>query len=48
MIKKQNIKLHFDMHHGYGILDKAINHLNKKREFYSKNLLIKITVLIHI
>jgi len=27
--KKQNIKLHFDMHHGYGILDKAINKLKK-------------------
>ena len=27
---KQNIKLHFDMHHGYGVLDKAINVLNKK------------------
>ena len=27
--KKQNIKLHFDMHHGFGILDKAINHLKK-------------------
>jgi len=26
--KKQNIKLHFDMHHGYGILDKAINVMN--------------------
>ena len=40
--KKQNIKLHFDMHHGYGILDKAINHLNKKerilfKEFVNKN-----------
>jgi hypothetical protein len=23
--KKQNIKLHFDMHHGYGVLEKAIN-----------------------
>ena len=28
--KKQNIKLHFDMHHGYGILDKAIKYLEKK------------------
>ena len=27
---KQTIKLHFDMHHGYGILDKAIDQLNKK------------------
>ena len=28
--KKQNIKLHFDMHHGHGILDKAIDLLNNK------------------
>ena len=26
--KKRNIKLHFDMHHGHGNLDKAINLLN--------------------
>tara|TARA_B100000780_G_scaffold261511_1_gene213991 strand:+ start:473 stop:1273 length:801 start_codon:yes stop_codon:yes gene_type:complete len=26
--KKQNIKLHFDMHHGYGVLDKAIEVMN--------------------
>ena len=32
---KQNIKLHFDMHHGYGNLDKAINLLEKedKKDF---------------
>ena len=31
--KKQNIKLHFDMHHGYGVLDKAINIMkNEDRE----------------
>ena len=40
--RKQNIKLHFDMYHGYGVLDKAINHLNKKdkesfREFVNNN-----------
>ena len=40
--KKQNIKLHFDMHHGYGNIDKAINVLNQKdrndfREFVSEN-----------
>ena len=40
--KKHNIKLHFDMHHGYGILDKAINYLNKKeknlfRKFVNNN-----------
>jgi len=27
---KHTIKLHFDMHHGYGNLDKAINVMNKK------------------
>ncbi len=33
--KKQNIKLHFDMHHGYGVLDKAIDVMNndKKEDF---------------
>ena len=32
---KQNIKLHFDMHHGHGVLDKAINELKgkEKKEF---------------
>ena len=32
---KQTVKLHFDMHHGYGNLDKAINLLdsNDKNEF---------------
>ena len=28
--KRQTIKLHFDMHHGYGILDRAIKYLEKK------------------
>ena len=27
-IKKQTLKLHFDMHHGYGNLDKAIDLMN--------------------
>ena len=40
--KKQNIKLQFDMFHGYGILDKAINvmkneHKNKFRKFVIDN-----------
>ena len=39
--KKQNLKLHFDMSHGYGKLDKAIDLLNKKerddfREYVNK------------
>ncbi len=35
--KKQNIKLHFDMHHGFGVLDKAINRMNiKDRERFRK------------
>ena len=25
--QKQNIKLHFDMHHGFGVLDKAIDRM---------------------
>ena len=28
--KKHTIKLHFDMHHGYGVLDKAIDSMNNK------------------
>ena len=28
--KKHSIKLHFDMHHGYGVLDEAIKLLNKE------------------
>ena len=40
--EKQTIKLHFDMHHGYGVLDKAIDCMNIKdredfRKFVSKN-----------
>ena len=35
--KKQNIKLHFDMHHGFGVLDKAIDKMNiKDRERFRK------------
>ena len=29
-LKKSTIKLHFDMHHGYGVLDKAIDVLDIK------------------
>tara|TARA_Y100000816_G_C26102278_1_gene584569 strand:+ start:2363 stop:3169 length:807 start_codon:yes stop_codon:yes gene_type:complete len=40
--KKQTIKLHFDMHHGYGVLDKAIDCMDIKdreefRNFVSEN-----------
>tara|TARA_Y100000590_G_scaffold253378_1_gene284641 strand:+ start:479 stop:1303 length:825 start_codon:yes stop_codon:yes gene_type:complete len=40
--KKQNIKLHFDMFHGYGKLDKAIDVMNDKdknefRDFVNKS-----------
>ena len=40
--KKETIKLHFDMHHGYGNLDKAIDHLKKNerilfRKFVNQN-----------
>ena len=35
--KKQTIKLHFDMHHGYDVLDKAIDKLdNKDRNQFRK------------
>tara|TARA_B100000886_G_C20361862_1_gene465566 strand:- start:232 stop:1038 length:807 start_codon:yes stop_codon:yes gene_type:complete len=35
--KKQNIKLHFDMHHGFGILDNAINIMSTRdRESFRK------------
>ena len=34
---KQNIKLHFDMHHGFGVLDRAIDRMNiKDRESFRK------------
>ena len=40
--KKQTIKLHFDMHHGFGVLDRAIDCMNVGdredfRKFVSKN-----------
>tara|TARA_Y100000741_G_scaffold139987_1_gene105634 strand:- start:48 stop:842 length:795 start_codon:yes stop_codon:yes gene_type:complete len=40
--KKETIKLHFDMHHGYGNLDKAINLLDDDRyefrDFVNQNV----------
>ena len=35
--KKQTIKLHFDMHHGYGLLDKAIERMKEKDRFKFRN-----------
>jgi hypothetical protein len=35
--RKQTVKLHFDMHHGYGNLDKAINLLDSKDKDGFKN-----------
>ena len=35
--KKQTIKLHFDMYHGYGLLDKAIERMNEKDRLKFKN-----------
>ncbi len=35
--KKQSIKLHFDMYHGYGLLDKAIGRMNEKDKLKFKN-----------
>ena len=39
--KKQNILLHFDMHHGYGILSKAIDQLEKNEGKYFRNFVTK-------
>ena len=38
--KKENILLHFDMHHGYGNLEKAINELNDNDRNDFKNYVI--------
>jgi len=38
---KQNLYLHFDMHHGYGNLKKAINVLNKKDQIQFENFMKK-------
>ncbi len=35
--KKQTVKLHFDMHHGYGNFDKAVNLLNNKDRVEFRN-----------
>ena len=35
--KKHSIKLHFDMYHGYGLLDKAIEKMNDKNKLKFKN-----------
>ncbi len=35
--KKQTLALHFDMHHGYGNLDKAINVMDEKDRLDFKN-----------
>ena len=35
---KQTIKLHFDMHHGFGVLDKAIDLLDEKNRNTIKSL----------
>ena len=39
--KKRNVELQFDMHHGYKILDKAINCLNKKDKIFFKKFVQK-------
>ena len=46
--KKENIDLHFDMHHGYGNLDKAIEECKYKIEMILKNLFMRRTHLIPI
>ena len=39
LIKKQNLYLHFDMHHGYGNLQKAISVMNKKDKLHFENFM---------
>ena len=39
--KKQNISLHFDMHHGYGNLEKAIDQLDEENREDFKNYVNK-------
>ena len=47
--KKQTIKLQFDMHHGYGVLDKAIDVMNTNdREDFRKFVNTKIKFSPHI
>ncbi len=47
--KKQTIKLQFDMHHGYGILDKAIDVMNiNDREEFRNYVNIKLEFSPHI
>lgn len=48
--KKQTIKLQFDMHHGYGILDKAIEQLDNKdkddfRIFVNKEYMLNANIM---
>ena len=47
-LNKENItiKIHFDMYHGYGNLDKAIDQLSNKDKENLENLLIQKLVLI--
>lgn len=47
--KKQSLKLHFDMHHGHGVLDKATNYLEKsERDDFKFFLNIKTSFNPHI
>ena len=47
--KKQSIRLHFDMHHGFGVLDKAIDKMNvKDRERFRKFVNTEIKFNTHI
>ena len=45
---KHSIKLHFDMHHGYGVLDKLTNYLqiNEFRKYVENIELSKYNVYI--
>ena len=51
--KKQTIKLHFDMHHGFNVLDKAIDKLDLKdrnqfRKFVNENISFNPTYNVYI
>ena len=36
LIKIRSLKFHFDMHHGYGNIEKAITQLDQKKEMIFK------------
>ena len=45
---KQSLLLHFNMHHGYGNIEKAIKHLDEKDQNEFFNFSINQLITIHI